>query len=189
MTVWAGWAGAAAATPTTNEHAKKNAEPNAAKQPTKTKKQYLCSGQVGRQRTDDWLRLFDVVLVGCAKPGFFSERRPLFAVDPSDGSLRNTDGGAPIIPIGADDLPSDGVRRAFVFVVVVLLCCCVVFVWRRCCAAATAKRRQENTKANHTHNKRMQQRRSPRPRARCTSPPTTRPPSSRAATTPTCTRS
>ena len=41
--------------------------------------------------------------------GFFSERRPLFAVDPSDGSLRNTDGGAPIIPIGLDDLPADNV--------------------------------------------------------------------------------
>ena len=35
----------------------------------------------------------------------------LFAVDPADGSLRNTDGGAPIIPIGLDDLPADNVRR------------------------------------------------------------------------------
>jgi len=26
------------------------------------------------------------------QPGFFSERRPLFAVDPADGSLRNTGG-------------------------------------------------------------------------------------------------
>lgn len=68
---------------------------------------YLCSGLTGRRKTEEWLRLFDVVIVGCAKPGFFSERRPLFAVEPSDGSLRNTDGGAPIIPIGLDDLPED----------------------------------------------------------------------------------
>ncbi|GBF93676.1 hypothetical protein Rsub_06779 [Raphidocelis subcapitata] len=68
---------------------------------------YLCSGLTGRRKSEEWLRLFDVVIVGAAKPGFFSERRPLFAVDPSDGSLRNTDGGAPIIPIGLDDLPAD----------------------------------------------------------------------------------
>ncbi|KAI8472984.1 MAG: purine 5'-nucleotidase [Monoraphidium minutum] len=68
---------------------------------------HLCSGRVGRDKNDDWLDLFDVVIVGCAKPGFFSERRPLFAVDPADGSLANTDGGAPIIPIDAADLPAD----------------------------------------------------------------------------------
>jgi HAD superfamily 5'-nucleotidase-like hydrolase len=58
------------------------------------------------KRTTDWLRLFDVVVVGCAKPGFFSERRPLFAVNPRDGTLRNTDNGAPITPIGEDEDPS-----------------------------------------------------------------------------------
>ncbi|KIY91284.1 hypothetical protein MNEG_16680 [Monoraphidium neglectum] len=68
---------------------------------------YLCSGRVGREKNDDWLQLFDVVIVGCAKPGFFSERRPLFSVDPADGALRNTDGGAPIIPIGSEDLPAE----------------------------------------------------------------------------------
>jgi len=59
-----------------------------------------------RPRTTDWLRLFDVVVVGCAKPGFFSERRPLFAVNPRDGTLRNTDNGAPVTPIGEDEDPS-----------------------------------------------------------------------------------
>eukprot|EP00775_Hariotina_reticulata_P000930 gene930-1256_t len=60
-----------------------------------------------REKNDEWLRLFDVVVVGCGKPGFFSERRPLFAVNTRDGSLHNTDNGAPIIPIGDEDLPDD----------------------------------------------------------------------------------
>eukprot|EP00879_Flechtneria_rotunda_P000833 GHRR01000958.1.p1 GENE.GHRR01000958.1~~GHRR01000958.1.p1 ORF type:complete len:660 (+),score=216.69 GHRR01000958.1:198-2177(+) len=68
---------------------------------------YLIDKRVGRARNDDWLRYFDVVVVGCGKPGFFSERRPLFAVDTKDGSLRNTDNGAPIIPIGEEDMPDD----------------------------------------------------------------------------------
>ncbi|KAF8065819.1 nt5c2 [Scenedesmus sp. PABB004] len=69
---------------------------------------YLVSKRVGRAKNDDWLRLFDVVIVGCGKPGFFSERRPLFGVNTADGTLVNTDGGAPIIPIGEEDLPPDG---------------------------------------------------------------------------------
>eukprot|EP00877_Chromochloris_zofingiensis_P002493 jgi/Chrzof1/12244/Cz06g26250.t1 len=69
---------------------------------------FLVSGRVGRQKNDDWLHLFDVVIVGCAKPGFFCERRPLFAVNPVDGTLMNTDNGAPIIPIGEEDLPTGG---------------------------------------------------------------------------------
>ena len=59
-----------------------------------------------KKRSTSWLRLFDVVVVGCAKPGFFSERRPIFAVNPRDGTLRNTDNGAPITPIGEDEDPS-----------------------------------------------------------------------------------
>ena len=65
---------------------------------------------MGRQKTDEWLRFFDVVIVGCSKPGFFSERRPLFAVNTNNGSLQNTDNGAPTIPIGEEDLPAEGVR-------------------------------------------------------------------------------
>lgn len=62
---------------------------------------------MGKSKNDEWLRLFDVVIVGTGKPGFFSERRPLFAVNPKDGTLQNTDNGAPIIPIGEEDLPDD----------------------------------------------------------------------------------
>jgi hypothetical protein len=63
--------------------------------------------RVGKAKSDEWLRMFDVVVVGCGKPGFFSERRPLFAINTKDGSLRNTDNGAPIIPLGEEDLPDD----------------------------------------------------------------------------------
>jgi len=52
-----------------------------------------------------------VVVVGCGKPGFFNERRPLFAVNTRDGSLMNTDNGAPTLPIDEDDLPGDQVRK------------------------------------------------------------------------------
>ena len=53
------------------------------------------SKRTGRRKNEDWLSLFDVVVVGCGKPGFFNERRPLFAVNTRDGSLMNTDNGAP----------------------------------------------------------------------------------------------
>lgn len=66
-----------------------------------------CSKRIGKHKSDEWLRFFDVVIVGSGKPGFFSERRPLFAVNTKDGSLQNTDNGAPIIPIGEEDFPED----------------------------------------------------------------------------------
>lgn len=52
------------------------------------------------------LQYFDVVVTGCGKPGFFSGRHLLFAVNPDDGSLLNTDNGAPILQIDKADLPS-----------------------------------------------------------------------------------
>ncbi|WIA37291.1 hypothetical protein OEZ86_014231 [Tetradesmus obliquus] len=72
---------------------------------------YLCGKRVGKAKNDEWLRMFDVVVVGCGKPGFFSERRPLFAVSTRDGALHNTDNGAPIIPLGEEDLPDDILGR------------------------------------------------------------------------------
>lgn len=105
---------------------------------------WCCSGRVGRQKNDDWLHLFDVVIVGCAKPGFFCERRPLFAVNPVDGTLMNTDNGAPIIPIGEEDLPTGGVSHLSSLMVVVLGPCCAL-CWVRdfgllpvyCCPSCT----------------------------------------------------
>ena len=70
---------------------------------------YFCSKRTGRKKNDEWLSFFDVVVVGCGKPGFFNERRPLFAVNIKDGSLMNTDNGAPTLPIDEDDLPGDQV--------------------------------------------------------------------------------
>lgn len=71
---------------------------------------------MGRKKNDEWLSFFDVVLVGCGKPGFFNERRPLFAVNTKDGSLMNTDNGAPTLPIDENDLPADQVGGWVVWV-------------------------------------------------------------------------
>jgi hypothetical protein len=49
---------------------------------------------------------FDIVMTGCCKPGFFSGRNLLFAVNPDDAALYNTDNGAPILQIDKADVPS-----------------------------------------------------------------------------------
>ncbi|GFR52818.1 hypothetical protein Agub_g15441, partial [Astrephomene gubernaculifera] len=65
---------------------------------------YLLLGKTGSQKSTEWLRYFDVVMVGCAKPSFFQHRAPLFNVDVTTGMLKNTDNGAPIIPIDEQDM-------------------------------------------------------------------------------------
>eukprot|EP00271_Cylindrocystis_brebissonii_P011347 TRINITY_DN2870_c0_g1_i1.p1 TRINITY_DN2870_c0_g1~~TRINITY_DN2870_c0_g1_i1.p1 ORF type:complete len:826 (+),score=111.88 TRINITY_DN2870_c0_g1_i1:747-3224(+) len=66
---------------------------------------YLC-GKCGTRsdtaRDNQWLELFDMVITGSAKPGFFRDtnRAPLFEVDPQTGMLRNTDGGTPLVQLG-----------------------------------------------------------------------------------------
>ena len=52
------------------------------------------------------LQEFDVVITGCGKPAFFSEGGVLFAVNPADGTLANTDNGAPILQIDQADKPT-----------------------------------------------------------------------------------
>lgn len=42
---------------------------------------------------------------GCGKPGFFTERRPLFEVQTSTGMLLNTDAGNPMTPVYEDVRP------------------------------------------------------------------------------------
>jgi len=69
---------------------------------------YLLSGKTGSAKDGDWLSYFDVVVTGCGKPAFFTEKRPLFEVDPETGLLSNTDGGSPMVPIGEADLPRPG---------------------------------------------------------------------------------
>jgi glutaredoxin len=52
----------------------------------------------------EWTRLFDVVITGSCKPGFFeNERTAVFEVDVETSDLRNTDDGAPMTPIGASE--------------------------------------------------------------------------------------
>lgn len=70
---------------------------------------YLLCGRAGADKDGDWLSYFDVVVTGCGKPAFFTEKRPLFeVVDPATGLLSNTDGGSPMVPIGEADLPRPG---------------------------------------------------------------------------------
>ena len=60
----------------------------------------------GAERSEDWLRHFDVVVVGCNKPRFFSERSNLFEIHLPTGMLQNTEGGSPMIPLDEADLPT-----------------------------------------------------------------------------------
>lgn len=66
---------------------------------------WLISGKKGSRRDEEWLKYFDVVITGCGKPRFFTERKDLFEVDPATSMLWNTEGGSPMIPLGEADLP------------------------------------------------------------------------------------
>lgn len=66
---------------------------------------YLLEGRAGAAKTTAWLRHFDVVVTGCGKPRFFTERKDLFEVHAPSGMLWNTEGGSPMVPIGEQDLP------------------------------------------------------------------------------------
>jgi HAD superfamily 5'-nucleotidase-like hydrolase len=74
---------------------------------------WLIDGKVGPEERDDrWLEYFDVVITGCGKPKFFTERKDLFEVDPATNMLWNTEGGSPMVPIGIEDLPSPEVASS-----------------------------------------------------------------------------
>ncbi|KAJ7526309.1 hypothetical protein O6H91_16G001300 [Diphasiastrum complanatum] len=57
----------------------------------------------GLPRDYDWLKYFDIVITGSAKPGFFVDgnRAPLFEVDIHSGMLHNTDNGTPLSQVGS----------------------------------------------------------------------------------------
>lgn len=61
-----------------------------------------CGTDGGSPRDDKWLELFDIVLTGSAKPGFFADgnRALLYEVDIQSGMLKNTDNGSPLAQIG-----------------------------------------------------------------------------------------
>ncbi|KAL5780493.1 hypothetical protein ACOSQ2_011230 [Xanthoceras sorbifolium] len=66
---------------------------------------FLCGSRTpdgSSTRNFDWLRYFDVVITGSAKPGFFhdSNRANLFEVEPESGMLLNTDNGTPMPQVG-----------------------------------------------------------------------------------------
>ena len=63
---------------------------------------YLVDDNVGDAKTLEWLGLFDVVITGSVKPGFFAnDSATIFEVDTATGLLHNTDNGAPSTPIGS----------------------------------------------------------------------------------------
>lgn len=61
-----------------------------------------CGTDGGTPRDNKWLQLFDIVVTGSAKPGFFADgnRAPLYEVDIGTGMLQNTDNGSPLAQIG-----------------------------------------------------------------------------------------
>ncbi|KAK4746260.1 hypothetical protein SAY87_012572 [Trapa incisa] len=65
---------------------------------------FLCSPYTsdGGACNFNWLRYFDVVITGSAKPGFFHDenRANLFEVEPETGMLLNTDNGTPMPQVG-----------------------------------------------------------------------------------------
>lgn len=63
-----------------------------------------CGTNGGSPRDTKWLQLFDIVVTGSAKPGFFADgnRAPLYEVDISSGMLQNTDNGSPLAQIGGN---------------------------------------------------------------------------------------
>lgn len=67
---------------------------------------FLLGGRVGADKNEDWLEMFDVVMTGCQKPGFFTSKNILFQVNSRDSTLVNTDNGAPMLPIDQHDIPS-----------------------------------------------------------------------------------
>ncbi|CAA0841803.1 HAD-superfamily hydrolase- subfamily IG-5-nucleotidase [Striga hermonthica] len=60
-------------------------------------------GSVDSSLSFDWLRYFDVIITGSAKPGFFHDenRANLFQVEPESGMLLNTDNGTPMPQVDA----------------------------------------------------------------------------------------
>lgn len=78
---------------------------------------FLCrkrSENGGTALSFEWLKYFDVVITGSAKPGFFHEdnRANLFEVVPDSGMLVNTDNGTPMPQVGSTvpHIPSKGLN-------------------------------------------------------------------------------
>ena len=65
---------------------------------------FLVADKKGDEKDVEWTGLFDVVITGSCKPGFFeNERTAVFEVDVQTCDLRNTDDGAPVTPVGASE--------------------------------------------------------------------------------------
>jgi hypothetical protein len=49
---------------------------------------WVLSRRKGSERSEDWLKYFDAVVVGCQKPGYFIKRNNLFEVHTKVGGAR-----------------------------------------------------------------------------------------------------
>ncbi|XP_027330029.1 5'-nucleotidase domain-containing protein 4-like isoform X2 [Abrus precatorius] len=70
---------------------------------TNTVMNFLCGSDGANESTKfDWLKYFDIVITGSAKPSFFLEgnRANLFEVEAESGMLLNTDNGSPMPQVG-----------------------------------------------------------------------------------------
>lgn len=82
---------------------------------TSTAMNYLYHGKKvdeERQKKNEWLELFDLVIAGSCKPAFLLDPYlQLFRVNMEDGSLKNTDGIYEInaLPNGVDDFLKEGI--------------------------------------------------------------------------------
>ncbi|KAL7575822.1 hypothetical protein ACA910_003146 [Epithemia clementina (nom. ined.)] len=66
------------------------------------------------QRENKWLELFDIVIVGSCKPAYMLDPYlNLFRVNPSDGSLLNTDGVYEISALGLNGFLDKGKSKVF----------------------------------------------------------------------------
>ena len=66
---------------------------------------YLVDGREGEAKRMEWMELFDAVVTGSCKPGFFeNERAAIFEVDVETSTLRNTDDGAGARQPGASSI-------------------------------------------------------------------------------------
>ncbi|KAI8012799.1 Cytosolic purine 5'-nucleotidase [Camellia lanceoleosa] len=76
---------------------------------TSTVMNFLCGPQTlgsGSTSNFEWLRYFDVVITGSAKPSFFHDenRANHFEVEPESGMLLNTDNGTPMPQVGGTSM-------------------------------------------------------------------------------------
>jgi len=68
---------------------------------------YLIDDKVGAEKDLAWLKYFDVVIVGSAKPKFFQASQAMFQIQTDTGCLLNTDQGNPMMSLESESEMSE----------------------------------------------------------------------------------